>query len=108
MPPRAAEIDEIIRTLQEREQDHRAWIAELEGAVVEKRPFKLARDPHLCKFGKWYDTYVPDVRALALIWSGFDLPHRTVHALADHVLELAERLFDNDIPLAPGTERRAA
>ncbi len=88
---RAQEIDEVIRTLHEREQDHRNWIRELEASVQEKRPFTLARDPHLCKFGKWYDTYVPDVRALALIWSGFDLPHKTIHALADVVLGYAEQ-----------------
>ncbi len=85
-PARRHEIDELIQLLRDREQDHRNWLAELEASVREGRPFQLARDPHQCKFGKWYDTYQPDHAALEFIWSSLDRPHKAIHAIADHVL----------------------
>ena len=91
LPPRAQETHDLLETLTAREQDHRNWIQELEASVREQRPFKLARDPHQCKFGKWYDTYQPDNIALEFIWNGFDQPHQRIHAIADVVLGLVER-----------------
>jgi chemotaxis signal transduction protein len=91
IPPRSAEVHEVEGTLRDRLKDHENWIGELEASVREKRPFTLTRDPHACKFGKWYDTYKPDIGALAFIWGGFDEPHKRIHALADEVTALVDR-----------------
>jgi chemotaxis signal transduction protein len=91
MPHLTKEIDELVEILRAREEDHRNWIRELEASVRERRPFTLARDPHQCKFGKWYDTYQPTNTELASIWSGFDQPHKRIHAIADVVTEHEKR-----------------
>jgi chemotaxis signal transduction protein len=91
MPPRSREIEDIVEILRAREEDHSNWIRELEASVREQRPFTLARDPHQCKFGKWYDTYQPDNVALQFIWSGFDQPHKRIHAVADLITAHVER-----------------
>jgi len=52
MPSLEQEVGEMVQLLNEREQDHKNWLAELEACVREHRPFKLARDPHQCKFGR--------------------------------------------------------
>ncbi len=92
MPSFIAETQEVIQTLNEREQDHKNWIAELQASVEQKRPFKLARNPHLCKFGKWYDTYRPQNQSVAFLslWHSFDQPHRMIHGIADRVCALAD------------------
>ncbi len=90
-PSLAEETAALVQLLEARQADHRKWIDELEACVREHRSFTLARDPHRCAFGKWYDVYQPDNVALEFIWSGFDRPHREIHALADVVLGLAER-----------------
>ena len=84
---------QTIEILQEREQDHKNWLAELQASVDERRPFKLARDPHQCKFGKWYDTYRPDNQSVAFLshWQSFAKPHARIHAIADRVCQLADR-----------------
>jgi chemotaxis signal transduction protein len=91
MPHLTKEIDELVEILRAREEDHRNWIRELEASVRERRDFTLARDPHQCKFGKWYDSYQPTNLELASIWSGFDLPHKRIHAIADVVTEHEKR-----------------
>lgn len=85
-----ADIEQMAHTLDEREQDHRNWLAELDASAREKRPFGLARDPHKCKFGKWYDTYKPEQQAITFmaLWRSFDEPHRRIHAVADSVCRL--------------------
>jgi chemotaxis signal transduction protein len=87
MPHLTNEIEELVEILRAREEDHRNWIRELEASVRERRPFTLARDPHQCKFGKWYDTYQPTNAGLESVWSGFDQPHQRIHAIADVVTE---------------------
>ncbi len=91
MPHLTNEIDELVEILRAREQDHRNWIHELEASVTERRAFTLARDPHQCKFGKWYDTYHPTNAGLESVWSGFDQPHKRIHAVADVVTEHEKR-----------------
>jgi chemotaxis signal transduction protein len=91
MPHLTKEIDELVEILRAREEDHCNWIRELEASVRERRPFTLARDPHQCKFGRWYDTYQPTNLDLASIWSGFDQPHKRIHAVADVVAEHEKR-----------------
>ena len=89
LPSAKADLDELIQLLHDREQDHTNWLAELENCVRENRQFKLARDPHTCKFGKWYDTFQTNNNLLKMALKKMDEPHRIIHAAADEVLNLA-------------------
>ncbi len=91
MPHRMKDVEDLLEVLRAREEDHHNWIRELDASVRERRPFKLARDPHQCKFGKWYDTYQTDNRMLQLLWGRFNQPHRQIHAIADVVSAHMER-----------------
>ena len=84
----SAETNELIQLLEQREQDHENWIAELESSVKEKRDFKLTTDPHQCAFGKWYDHYHTKNQILAFCLKKFDAPHKKIHAIASRVKEL--------------------
>lgn len=85
------ELDDFCRLMQQREQDHRSWLAELEASVLENREFRLTTDPHQCKFGKWYDSYQPASLLITEVLKKFDAPHRAIHAVADRVrLHIAE------------------
>jgi len=88
--PLRAELDELVQLLKDREQDHRNWLTELEACVREHRPFKLARDPHKCKFGLWYDEFKTQDRLLGMTLPAMDVPHKAIHAAADLVLSRAE------------------
>lgn len=84
-----SEVDAFVTLLTEREQDHRAWLAELEASVREGRPFGLATDPHLCKFGRWYDGYRAENVVLQNELARFEQPHADIHALGLEVGRLA-------------------
>jgi purine-binding chemotaxis protein CheW len=79
------EVADLVQMLRDREQDHRNWLAELDASVRERRPFKLATDPHQCKFGQWYDTYRTEDAVLRGELSRFEQPHAEIHALAIEV-----------------------
>lgn len=91
LPLLRTEMDELIQLLNAREEDHRNWLDELEACVREGRPFALARDPHKCKFGLWYDKYKTEDRLLRMTLPSMDAPHKAIHATADEVLHRAER-----------------
>ncbi len=84
------ETDALIALLDQREQDHKNWIAELESSVQETREFKLATDPHKCAFGKWYDHFTTDNQILATCLLKFDAPHQRIHAVAIDVKKMEE------------------
>lgn len=90
LPSAKSELDELVQLLHDREQDHHHWIGELEACVRERRPFKLARDPHACKFGLWYDTFQTESSLLKMLLKRMDEPHKIIHAAADEVLQGAE------------------
>jgi len=90
LPPLKAELEELAQSLREREQDHRNWLMELEACVHERRPFKMQRDPHKCKFGMWYDQYKTKDRLLQMTLPSMDAPHQAIHAIADEVLRQVE------------------
>ncbi len=85
------EGDDLVALLDQREQDHKNWIAALESSVRERREFKLATDPHKCSFGKWYDNFKTDNRILAGSLTKFDAPHQKIHAIAIKVKGMAEK-----------------
>lgn len=84
------ESEDLVRLLDQREQDHKNWIAELESSVRDRREFKLATDPHKCAFGKWYDNFKTDNRILASCLTKFDAPHQKIHAIAIKVKKMEE------------------
>jgi purine-binding chemotaxis protein CheW len=86
-----AEVENIIKLLEVREQDHRNWITELEASVRERRAFKLATDPHQCAFGKWYDTFKTENRMLDSCLKKFEAPHNKIHGIAIRVKELVDK-----------------
>lgn len=96
-----AQIDETRAMLQAREQDHVDWLAALRETVRTGAPFTKAKDPTMCAFGKWYEATKADPLALESLtggnmsleryFEGFDQPHRTIHALANQVLDLCAK-----------------
>ncbi len=91
LPSAKAELDGLLQLLKDREQDHHNWLTELDACVREQRPFKLARDPHACKFGLWYDNYQTDNSLLKMVLQKMNQPHQLIHASAGEVLRLAEQ-----------------
>lgn len=91
MPSFLDEIDEFCSIMDQREQDHRNWLEELEESVRENHEFKLATDPHKCAFGKWYDNYKPTSYGLATLLRRFDTPHRKIHGIAEEVVALEKK-----------------
>lgn len=91
MPSFLAEVEEFCSLMDQREQDHRRWLHELEASVREKREFTLATDPHQCAFGKWYDSYKPASYTLASLLKEFEEPHRIIHGIAEKVFALEKQ-----------------
>jgi len=91
LPSALEDIEQMIAMLEAREQDHIHWLRELLGAVNDRRPFTLARDPTQCAFGKWYSSYKPDDIGFASVMYRFETPHRRIHNIADTVLKFAEQ-----------------
>ncbi len=85
------EAENLIQILDQREQDHKNWIVELESSVKERREFKLATDPHKCAFGKWYDNFKTDNRILSDCLNKFDAPHQKIHGIAIKVKAMEEK-----------------
>ncbi len=85
IPEEVAAFDEMLAA---REEDHRRWLEELEASVQEGRSFRLATDPHKCRFGIWYDQYEAPNLLLENHLKRFDAPHKAIHGLARRVEEL--------------------
>ena len=89
------ETETFCATMEQREQDHRNWLNELELSVQQRRPFTLATDPHKCAFGKWYDSYHAENAWVAALLKKFDAPHQQIHGVATAVEKLkASQEFD--------------
>jgi purine-binding chemotaxis protein CheW len=84
------ETEALCALMEQRAQDHRRWLEELDASVRERRRFALARDPHQCAFGKWYDNFKTDDILVSGFLKKFDAPHKRIHALADEVQALVE------------------
>ena len=103
--------EKLFSMLEERKQDHINYVNELISALREKREFSLTTDPHLCKFGKWYDTFETDDISLRDYMLKFDKPHKVIHQDAQKIINfmgikdydsaenLLENLQKNDLPI---------
>lgn len=98
--------EELISLLNAREKDHLEWIASLEHSLRTGELFTKERNPHRCAFGCWYDTYKPIDSTFASIFKDFDAPHKRIHALADELLELAQKEGREEAQAALAVERR--
>jgi len=89
----------LIKSLEARENDHHEWLNALEDSLINGSPFLKAKDPHECAFGKWYDLFKSRDETLMEIMSDFDEPHKQIHGLADKLLNMyvggdAEKALD--------------
>lgn len=81
---------ELLKILEDREQDHKNWLIALESSLKNNTEFKGAKDPTQCAFGKWYLTFEPEDEILADIMKDFEEPHSKLHSLADELLNLKD------------------
>lgn len=88
-PTRLSEVDGLTKLLEDREADHVRWVDALLHAISTETEFTLARDPHQCAFGRWYDNYVAPTLSLRQQFAKFAAPHEAVHALAQEAENLA-------------------
>jgi purine-binding chemotaxis protein CheW len=81
----AAEIREFADLMDAREQDHKKWLNTLEECIQQGKEFTLAINPAKCRFGLWYDDYMPKVKNnnLAFWLKKFDVPHKKIHGIAE-------------------------
>lgn len=86
----SAEVNEFVELMNAREQDHVQWIDTLTECVQEKKKFTLTTDPHRCKFGQWYDHFLPQTEDVLLrsLLDKFDKPHQSIHGVAIQVERL--------------------
>lgn len=81
----------LVTMLQEREQDHRDWLAALEQSIVNDAPFNKAKDPTQCAFGQWYYSFKTDNEDLKALLQRFEEPHNKLHAMADKLLTMSAK-----------------
>src|SRR6266852_1500088 len=99
------EMGALCSMMEQREQDHREWLNELEASVNERRDFGLTTDPHKCAFGKWYDAYKAENHLVAMHLKKFDEPHKHIHSIAIEVQKLtAQGLHDRAKELIEATK----
>lgn len=87
---RYSESAQLAAMLPQRRQDHIDWMSALEDSIRNGYAFGKARSPHECAFGKWYYSFRPAERQLALLLRNFEQPHAFIHGLADQLLKLTE------------------
>lgn len=76
------EFEEMIEA---RKQDHLNWVKELERSAHAGEPFLLAKNPHQCAFGKWYDSFHTDNQTVSFHLRKIDAPHKKLHRAAQEV-----------------------
>lgn len=81
----AAEVKEFADLMDAREQDHKNWLNTLENCVQQGKEFTLGTNPAKCRFGLWYNDYLPKVKNnnLAFWLKKFDIPHKKIHGIAE-------------------------
>lgn len=77
------ECSDFEQMIDDRKQDHINWVNELERYMLEGGSFKLARDPHQCALGKWYDHFTTDNMSVTNLLKKIEEPHENLHKAAD-------------------------
>lgn len=96
-----AEVTRLAEFFSETKRAHTEWLDALEVTVREDQPFTRITDHTKCEFGKWYqsvfsgtNTLCKEVLEIPVIRSfieRFDSPHKKIHRLAQHVLDLKNK-----------------
>ncbi|WP_270816290.1 chemotaxis protein CheW [Hungatella effluvii] len=79
----AEECDEFIAMIEARKQDHITWVQELERTILNGETFQLARDPHQCALGRWYDNFITTNNSVNFHLQKIEEPHKRLHQAAD-------------------------
>ena len=82
-----AERRALVDALNQREQDHIAWVDDLTRSVKTGEEFRKTTDPTKCAFGQWYYSYVPQDSVIERLFKQFEEPHNAIHALGVTVLD---------------------
>ena len=77
------ECREFEEMIDARKQDHINWVKELEHFIEEGGSFRLAKDPHQCALGKWYDSFKTDNLTITTHLRKIEEPHAKLHMAAD-------------------------
>ncbi|MBF0139313.1 MAG: CZB domain-containing protein [Magnetococcales bacterium] len=85
---RTQEIKELVETMGMRKQDHINWVNKLKDEVNNNKPITVQTNPHLCAFGKWYDTFKSDNSNLNNYMARFDAPHKAIHKVGVDAADL--------------------
>lgn len=80
---------ELIKQLNDMEQQHVDWLDALEESIKHRKPFIKATDPTKCAFGQWYANFETNNDELKEVLTRFDVPHRKIHSLAQELLGLS-------------------
>lgn len=83
------EREELVVTLNQREQDHIDWLDALKKSVTDGSEFRKATNPKACAFGKWYYTFKAPDSTIERTLADFEEPHNEIHALAHTALSLS-------------------
>lgn len=80
-----------------RKQEHIRWVNELERTLASGEPFQLAKNPHMCALGKWYDQYTADNNSknssVLFHLRKIEEPHERLHHAAEEA-ELCRKECD--------------
>lgn len=103
---RTLEVEELVSTMEMRKQDHIKWLDKLKDEVFNDKPVTVQTDPHMCAFGKWYDTFKSDNGNLNNYMARFDSPHKEIHGVAIEASRLVKAGKKEDaIKLVQATEK---
>ncbi|WP_124066808.1 chemotaxis protein CheW [Clostridium sp. E02] len=83
LKPISEECKEFEQMIDARKQDHIQWVKELERFINEGGSFNLAKDPHQCALGKWYDSFTTDNAAVIHHLKKIEEPHCKLHKAAE-------------------------
>lgn len=81
---------QMVEMLYKREQDHLNWVSALEKSLRHGDAFLLARDHHMCAFGKWFYSYKPFHAEFAQVLAEIEAPHARLHKMANELLIMAD------------------
>ncbi|MDR1548723.1 MAG: chemotaxis protein CheW [Hungatella sp.] len=83
LKPISDECRDFEEMIDARKQDHINWVKELERFINKGGTFGLAKDPHQCALGKWYDEFKTDNVTITRHLSKIEEPHARLHLAAD-------------------------
>lgn len=83
----AEECEKFEAMIEARKKDHVNWVNELERSLASGEPFQLAKNPHECALGRWYDQFSTENQAVQFHLRKIEEPHYRLH----HAAEEAER-----------------